>query len=37
MIAQVPERMHLEFIFYERAEAHTITEHEFDFARSEDK
>lgn len=37
MVAQVPERMHLEFIFYERAEAHTITDHEFDFARSEDK
>lgn len=37
MIAQVPERMHLEFIFYERAEAHTIIEHDFDFARSEDK
>ena len=37
MVAQVPERMHVEFIFYERAEAHTITEHEFDFARSEDK
>lgn len=37
MVAQVPERMHLEFIFYERAEAHTITDHKFDFARSEDK
>jgi cytochrome c553 len=37
MNAQVSERMHLEFIFYERAEAHTITEHDFDFARSEDK
>ncbi|MCC2668399.1 MAG: hypothetical protein K0Q72_870 [Armatimonadetes bacterium] len=37
MLAQVQERMHLEFIFYERAEAHTITEHAFDFARSEDK
>jgi len=37
MVAHVQERMHLEFIFYERAEAHTITEHEFDFARSEDK
>lgn len=37
MIAQIPERMHLEFIFYERAEAQTIKDHDFDFARSEDK
>jgi mono/diheme cytochrome c family protein len=37
VVAQVPERMHLEFIFYERAEAHTITDHAFDFAKSEDK
>ncbi len=36
-VARVPERMHLEFIFYERAEAKTITDHAFDFARSEDK
>lgn len=37
MVAFIPERMHLEFIFYERAEAHSITGPEFDFARSEDK
>ena len=37
MVARVPERMHAEFIFYERAEAQSITGHEFDFARSEDK
>lgn len=36
-IAQVPERMHLEFIFYERAESGTIKSPEFDFARSEDR
>jgi hypothetical protein len=36
-IAFVPERMHREFIFYERAESRTIREAEFDFARSEDK
>ena len=36
-IAFVPERMHLEFIFYERAESGTIKTAEFDFARSEDK
>jgi hypothetical protein len=36
-VAFIPERMHLEFIFYERAESHTITDSEFDFARSEDK
>src|SRR5258707_897640 len=29
--------MHQEFIFYERAEAHSITGREFNFARSEDK
>lgn len=36
-VALVPERMHLEFIFYERAESGTIKDKEFDFARSEDK
>lgn len=36
-VAFVPERMHLEFIFYERAESKTISSPEFDFARSEDK
>jgi hypothetical protein len=36
-VAYVPERMHLEFIFYERAESKTIASPEFDFARSEDK
>ncbi len=36
-VAFVPERMHLEFIFYERAESGTIKGQEFDFARSEDK
>ncbi len=36
-VAAVPERMHLEFIFYERAESGTIKGREFDFARSEDK
>ena len=37
MVASVPERMHLEFIFYERAESGTIKGDEFNFARSEDK
>jgi mono/diheme cytochrome c family protein len=37
MVAFIPERMHLEFFVYERAEAGTITDHEFDFARAEDK
>jgi mono/diheme cytochrome c family protein len=36
-VAYVPERMHLEFIFYERAESGTIRGDEFNFARSEDK
>lgn len=36
-LAEVPERMHLEFIFYERAESGTIRGPEFDFARSEDR
>jgi hypothetical protein len=36
-VASVPERMHLEFFFYERAESGTITDPEFDFARPEDK
>jgi hypothetical protein len=35
-VAFVPERMHLEFIFYERAESGTIKDPQFDFARSED-
>jgi hypothetical protein len=37
MIAFVPERMHLEFFVYERAEAGTITDPEFNFARAEDR
>ena len=37
MVAFVPERMHLEFFVYERAEAATITDSEFNFARAEDK
>jgi hypothetical protein len=37
MVAFVPERMHLEFFVYERAEAGTITDPEFNFARAEDK
>ena len=36
-IAFVPERMHLEFFVYERAESGTITDPEFNFARPEDK
>lgn len=36
-VAFVPERQHLEFIFYERAESKTMKGPEFDFARSEDK
>lgn len=36
-IASVPERMHLEFFFYERAESRTILDPEFQFARGEDK
>lgn len=36
-VAAVPERMHLEFFVYERAEASTITDPEFNFARAEDK
>lgn len=37
MVAFIPERMHLEFYVYERAEAATITDPEFNFARAEDK
>ena len=36
-VAFVPERMHLEFFVYERAEAGTINDPEFNFARPEDK
>lgn len=36
-VAFIPERMHLEFFVYERAEAGTITDSEFNFARAEDK
>jgi hypothetical protein len=36
-LARVPERMHLEFFHYERAETSTMRGREFDFARSEDK
>ncbi len=36
-VASVPERMHLEFFFYERNESRTILDPEFHFARSEDK
>ena len=36
-VASVPERMHLEFFFYERAESRTILDPEFQFARGEDK
>ncbi len=37
MVAFIPERMHLEFFVYERAEARTINDPEFNFARPEDK
>ena len=37
MVAFIPERMHAEFFVYERAEAGTITDTEFNFARAEDK
>lgn len=37
MVAFVPERMHLEFFHYERAESGTMTGPEFDFVRAEDK
>ncbi|HLK59263.1 MAG TPA: DUF1592 domain-containing protein [Chthonomonadaceae bacterium] len=37
MVAFIPERMHLEFFVYERAEAGTMTDPEFNFARAEDK
>lgn len=37
MVAFIPERMHLEFFVYERAESGTITDPEFNFARPEDK
>ena len=36
-MAFAPERQHADFIFYERAESHTIRGPEFDFVRSEDK
>jgi mono/diheme cytochrome c family protein len=36
-VASVPERMHLEFFFYERAESRTILDPEFQFARGEDR
>ncbi|MDX1931210.1 MAG: DUF1592 domain-containing protein [Capsulimonadales bacterium] len=36
-VAYVPERMHLEFFVYERAESGTITDPEFNFARAEDR
>ena len=36
-VAFIPERMHLEFFVYERAEAGTINDPEFNFARPEDK
>jgi mono/diheme cytochrome c family protein len=36
-VAFVPERMHLEFFVYERAESGTITDPEFNFAKAEDK
>jgi hypothetical protein len=35
-VAYVPERMHKEFFVYERAEAGTINDPEFNFARPED-
>jgi len=35
-VAYVPERMHKEFFVYERAEAGTINDSEFNFARAED-
>ncbi len=37
LVAFIPERMHLEFFVYERAEAGTINDPEFNFARPEDK
>jgi mono/diheme cytochrome c family protein len=37
MVAAVPERMHLEFFVYERAESGTMVDPEFNFARAEDK
>ena len=37
LVAFVPERMHVEFFHYERAESGTITGPEFDFVRAEDK
>ena len=37
IVAFVPERMHLEFFVYERAESRTILDAEFNFARAEDK
>jgi hypothetical protein len=37
MVAFIPERMHLEFFHYERAESATITGPEFNFARAEDE
>ncbi|MCW3094780.1 MAG: hypothetical protein JWL77_398 [Chthonomonadaceae bacterium] len=35
-VAYIPERMHKEFFVYERAEAGTITDAEFNFVRAED-
>ncbi len=37
IVAFIPERMHAEFFVYERAEAGTINDPEFNFARPEDK
>ena len=37
LVAFIPERMHLEFFVYERAESGTINDSEFNFARPEDK
>jgi hypothetical protein len=36
MVAFVPERTHLQFFVYERAESGTITDPEFNFAKAED-
>ncbi len=37
MVAFIPERMHIEFFHYERAESGTIMSPEFNFVRAEDK
>ena len=37
LVAFIPERMHLEFFHYERAESGTLNSPEFDFVRAEDK